>query len=553
MPKNQLSIYHRAFKAYVRELQDADAERKLHEALMAGRAEYKKYLKDLEQAEDDPKLHQAIAAARTEKEFMDATRYGCSVQTDWIEHIEVALPYLEKAVMENRQFILQNGNIVLIEQAKRISKTSVEHLAHHSEMITHEPEPGKDLVPDKIYVVENDDNYAVYENRFLYMLLCQLQEFVDVRYTKIVKTWNTFSSELVMNKKVRFGKRTLKYSIQLGEVAEDDATTSYDRETQLVLARLRYIQQTVSMLLNMPLMKDVSHAPLLKPPITRTNVLRMDPNFREAIALYDYLVEYREDGFTVQEYHERMEPFSAEATDDFAEVLAALSYLSYRYGGRLQDTMEHQYREEEKTLRDIRERESLEQLAELKKQVGASGKSAEQYLHALEQRNITIEKERVSQRQLENRLFEKEQEAQEHKSAYRELNISVAELEKSLKQQRAAMQRQKAQLEQEISQAQEQHRRLMEEKQAQMDAIEEKLTFTAAQLHGIRQEHGLITAEDDYSSKERFAELEREYAAFGKFFDGQWKSAKRSIRKRSLWSKPAPKETPVEKTGEETE
>lgn len=540
MPKNQLSIYHRAFKAYVRALQDAEAERKLHEALMAGRAEYKQYLKELEKAEDDPRLHQAIAAGRTEKEYMDATRYGCTVQTDWIEHIEVALPYLEKAVMENRQFILQNGNIVLIEQAKRISKTSVEHLAHHSEMITHEPEPGKDLVPDKIYVVENDDNHAVYENRFLYMLLRQLQEFVDVRYTRIVKTWNTFSSELVMNKKVRFGKRTLKYAVTLHEVAEDDATTSYDRETQLILARLRYIQQTVSMLLNMPLMKDVSHAPLLKPPITRTNVLRMDPNFREAVTLFDYLTGYHEDGFTVQEFHERMEPFSAEATDDFAEVLAALSYLSYRYGGRLQDTMEHQYREEEKLLRDIRERESLEQLAELKRQVGAAGKSSEQYLHALEQRNITIEKERVSQRALETRLFEKEQEAQEHMSACRELNISVGELERSLKQQTAAMQRQKAQLEQELAQTKEQYRRTVEEKQAELDAIEEKLTLTAAQLHGIRQQHGMITADDDYSTRERFAELEREYAAFGKFFDGQWKAVKKNIRKKSLWSKPAP-------------
>lgn len=537
MPKNQLSIYHRAFKAYVKELQNAEAERKLHEALMAGRAEYKKYLKELELTEEDPKLHQAIAAGRTEKEYMDSTRYSCTVKTDWIEHIEVALPYLEKAVMENRQFILQHGDIVLIEQAKRISKTSVEHLAHHSEMITHAPEPGKDLIPDKIYMVENDDNHAVYENRFLYMLLCQLREFVDVRYTRIVKTWNTFSSDLFMNKKVRFGKRTLKYAITLNEIAEDDATTAYDRETQLVLARLRYIQQTVNMLLNMPLMKDVSHAPLLKPPITRTNVLRMDPNFREAVTLFDYLSGYHEDGFTVHEIHERMEPFSAEATDDFAEVLAALSYLSYRYGGHLQDTMEHQYREEEKALRDIRERETLEQLAELKRQVGASGKSSEQYLHALEQRNIAIERERVSQRELENRLFVKEQEVQEYKSTCRELSISANELERSLKQQAAIMQRQKMQLEQEIETEREKHLRKMEEKQAQLEAVQEQLTLTAAQLHGIRQQHGMMTDGDDFSTKEGFAQLEQEYAAFNRFYDVQWKKAKKGIRKRMLWNK----------------
>lgn len=536
-PKNQLSIYHRAFKAYLKELETAKADRKLHDSLAAGRVEYKAYLKELEKAEDDPKLRESILAGHTDKEYMDSTRYSCTVETDWIEQIEAALPYLEKAVMENRQFILQNGNTVLIEQAKRISKTSVEHLAHHSELITHAPEPEQDLIPDKIYVVENENNYAIYENRFLYMLLCQLQEFVDTRYSKIIKVWNSFSSDLVMNKKVRFGKRTLKYAISLHEDAEDDPSTSYDQKTQAIIERLRAVQQAITALLNTALMKEVSHAPMLKPPITRTNVLKMDPNFRETVALYDFLMQYQKDGYTIHEIHERIEPFSAEATSDFAEILATLSYLSYRYGGCLEDEMEKQYREEELQLREARDREALEQLAQMKQQITASGKSVEQYLRALEQRNITLEKERITQRQLETQIFEQEQEVRDQKSACHELQISVTNLEKSLKQQKGAMQRQKAQLEQEMQQMKETHRRLMDEKQRQIEEIEEKLTVTSARLLGVRQEHGLITPDDDFTSKERFLELEQEYAAFQKFFAGQWKSAKKQIRKQSLWSK----------------
>ena len=290
IPKNQLSIYHRAFKAYLKELENAEADRKLRDSLASGRVEYKAYLKELEKAEDDPKLRESILAGHTDKEYMDSIRYSCTVETDWIEQIEAALPYLEKAVAENRQFILQNGNTVLIEQAKRISKTSVEHLAHHSELITHAPESGQDLIPDKIYVVENENNYAIYENRFLYMLLCQLQEFVNTRYSKIIKVWNSFTSDLVMNKKVRFGKRTLKYAISLHEDAENDSSTSYDSKTQAIIARLCVVRQAINALLNTALMKEVAHAPMLKPPITRTNVLKMDPNFRETVALYDFLM-----------------------------------------------------------------------------------------------------------------------------------------------------------------------------------------------------------------------------------------------------------------------
>ena len=67
IPKNQLSIYHRAFKAYLKELENAEADRKLRDSLAAGRVEYKAYLKELEKAEDDPKLRESILAGHTDK------------------------------------------------------------------------------------------------------------------------------------------------------------------------------------------------------------------------------------------------------------------------------------------------------------------------------------------------------------------------------------------------------------------------------------------------------------------------------------------------------
>ncbi len=536
MVKNQLSIYHRAFKCFLKELQSAKADRKLQEAMLANQQEHKAYLTKLKKAESEPKLREAIMGAYKGKERLDAKRSTCEVDTDWIETIEFALPYLEKAIMENRQFILQNGNTVLIEQARRISKSSVEHLAHHSEMITHEANPGEDMIPDKIYVVENSDNYAVYENRFLYMLLLNLQDFVDSRYSAIVKTWNSFSSELVMDKTVRFGKRTMEYSIILREEAENDETTSYDAKTSEILGRIRRIQQQIMMLMNTPLMKDVSRAPLLKPPITRTNVLRMDTNFREAVALYDFLMEYHKDGYTVQEYHQTMEPFSLDALEDFSEILAGLSYLTYRYGGNIQDEMEQDYLAEERIMKELHDKEIVAQLAQLKKDLAASGKSLDQYLLALEQRNVVLEKERIEQRVLENQLYERDHTIQQQKKQCRKLELSVSELENEAVQQEAIQKRREAQLNQEMEQMKEAHRSAIEAKQEQIEQLNEKIDLLNARLLGIRQKHGLISAEDDFSSKEGFAELEREYAAFRRFFDVQWKQAKKRIRKKMLWS-----------------
>ena len=537
MIKNQLSIYHRAFKSFLQELQTAKADRKLQEAMLANQQEHKAYLAKLKKAGSDPKLREAIMAGYKGKEHLDAKRFECVVELDWIERIEDGLPYVEKAIMENRQFILQHGSTVLIEQAKRISKTSVEHLAHHSEMITHEPEPEQDLIPDKIYIVENTDNYAVYENRFLYMLLCYLQDFVDTRYSGIVKVWSTFTSELAMDKTVRFGKRTLQYSILLNENAENDESTSFDKKTAAILGRIREIQQQITSLLNMPLMKEVSHAPMLKPPVTRTNVLRMDTNFRETVALYDFLVEYHKDGYVVKEIHQTMEPFTPEALEDFAEILASLSYLTYRYGGNLHEAMEEDYLAEERILKEIRDREAQEHLAQLKRELAQTGKSIEQYLVALEQRNVDLEKDRAMQRVLENKLMEKEQEIEDHQKNARKLKISIGELENEIKRQSSAMQRKEAQWEQEMRQVQEVNRMALEEKQEAIDHLKDDKTFLQAQLHGLRQKNGLITNADDFSSKEQFRELEKEYEAFQRFFEDQWKHTKKAIRKKTLWSK----------------
>ena len=66
---------------------------------------------------------------------IDTALLDCTVSTDWIDRIERAMPYLENAVHQNRQFILRQGETVPLERAKRVSRASVEHLARHSELI----------------------------------------------------------------------------------------------------------------------------------------------------------------------------------------------------------------------------------------------------------------------------------------------------------------------------------------------------------------------------------------------------------------------------------
>ena len=163
---------------------------------------YRAFVDYRKQTESDSKCQKLRTASRTacaDNDKLEAIRSHCIIEEDWVNEIYKGLPFVEKAIREERQFIRQEGEVVPIEKARRVSKNSVEHLARHSDMITHVPEDGsEDLIPDKIYMVERLSDYAVYENRFLYMLLCYLRDFVSLRYNNIIEATNKYDATLTL-------------------------------------------------------------------------------------------------------------------------------------------------------------------------------------------------------------------------------------------------------------------------------------------------------------------------------------------------------------------
>ena len=505
MAYNQLDIYHRAFKAYK---------------------------KELKREVNDNKFLKAICRASLAQECLKTVRYSCDIELDWIEFIESHLGYIENAILENRQFILQQGETLLIEKAKRVSKASVEHLAQHSEMITHLPEPGGDIIPDKIYVVENDSNFAVYENRFLYMLLLELTVFVDDKYTKIIDLWDKYSSDLQINKTVAFGKRKISFRMSVNEDSHDDPDTSYNEDGRQSLERIRDIQRTLAGFLNTPLMREVSRSPLIKPPITRTNVLKMDTNFKMAVELYDFISSYEKDGYVVHEFKEDIDGFDGPMSEDFAEMVALSSYLSYRYGAMLNSTMEQRYDNETNRRRIAEDEEFRLALSQMQAELKAGKISAEKYTQALEKRNVVLEKDRDMFNAAESDLAQYKHDMLMLSESCESLTRANEQLDGEVRNQQKITREQAAQFESELKIQKRQHEAEMAELKAKYDELEQLQLSTMAQLRGIRRQHGV--AEEDCSSQQMLVQLEREREAFDKMFAEQWKRAKAKIRKKAF-------------------
>ena len=517
--------------------------------------------------------------ARDTRAFADAegsgsitvTRMVCTVDEEWIREIETGLTHIEKAIREERQFIYSNGEVIPIERVKTVSRDSVEHLARHAELITR-VDKGGDLIPDQLYTVERLSDYAVYENRFLYMLLCYLRDFVTLRYRKILELTNRYDGRLAIERAVRISGRSVTCKIDLQETRQDDPYLREHNTARQLIDRMDLILKTIVAFLGTPLMESAGKAALLKPPITKTNVLKMDNNFKGAVALYDYIIAYDGDGYTVSEETREIQPFGIELAEDMAEAELLLSHLVYQYGLDLTPALKAAMEKDENEHRLAELRRQTAQLEAMERRLEREGESAadlvirlEHQIRALQNevdRNealyaeidarkrteldmagtITALASRVESFDEDQRRIEREHEEALHDAErlHRREQASLLEAQAAEKVVWAEQtEAERARHRQDVVTME----KALKNKQSELDSLREAYEKMAeekrlleARVLGQRALAGEISFADmeNMTDQESFDELERQLDAFVRLYEKVWSKTKRRIRKDLL-------------------
>ena len=552
---SQLNLYYRAFK------------------------EYRKYtLPD----KACIKQRQQIKQNANELDKLETIRTVCIIDEEWVKQIEIGLPFVEKAIAEERQFIKNEGEVLDIEKIKRVSKDSVEHLARHSDLITHVPDDGSDIIPDKIYMVERLSDYAVYENRFLYMMLCYLRDFIDTRLKKIKELGNIYRAETFIKRDVRTSSGRIKFESKFEEESKRDPYSSFDKNAMSLIERIESCQHIVTSLLAKPLMVIVSKSPMIKPPITKTNVLKMNTKFKNSVALYEYISSYPGQGYTIEQIKKTISPFTDELGDELAELINVTSFLTYEYGNELNEQLRREY-ENEELLRKEREREEIAKQLENFKQKLVSGEiDVAEYVMALENGIKEFRQENVELKNIRKDydvLTSKHEELKQEKIV---LNKKIMEVENENKSKTTEIENMKVRHEKELEDAEEKRVFDLEKQaeefnerqksvvldcenqisqakadcQAQIDGernaaqikyqellnkhdiLDKNRALLQARVYALTKQQGeQIENQGEFTSKENFEELETEFAVFYDLFDEQWKQTRKKIRKDLLWTK----------------
>ena len=530
----------------------------------------RQYRDTVVQDKNHARLMQSVQKASAQNDRLETIRTRCIIDETWIIAIEQALPFIEKAIREDRQFIRQEGEIVRIEKAKKVSKASVSHLARHSDLITHLPENESDpLLPDKIFITENESNYAVYENRFLYMLLCYTRDFVELRYAKISELGNTYRGALRISKHVEIGKRTLSFDATLNEVIKNDPLSEEDRLSNEMIERLEAIRVQITALLLTPLMNEVSKTPMIRPPITRTNVLRMDNNFKRAVELYDYLSTYEGDGYSIEEIKKRLSPFPEQVGAELFEAIPVLSHLTYKFGNGLEKSLEKAFLREEEEIALRESRQKLKALKEMRERLQEKGQSTEEYLlqmetyvHAMENQLTRFQQAEEKAKETILRLDEeiawhKEREntlkndmdmlraenktissqAEEERTAHEELVKQLhQEHETTLRETQKHYQTQISEMSATHSEEQQQSKEQIDKLSGSLRRSEADRLILRARLHAYQGKYN-DDADEDLTERYNFLLLEQERKWFEALYRKYWKQTKKRIRRELLWSR----------------
>lgn len=302
--------------------------------------------------------------------------------------------------------------------------------------------------------IDEQESFAIYENRVLLTLIHKALMFVDDKYSKMKDVPNDSYNNITMNRHLELNQQKLDFSVNYVNENHESLAEDLDVEDIESLSdfdRIRRIRQGLNECLATPLMKEIAKEPQVKPPLTQTNLLKENPNFKKAVELWSFLDTYKKQGFELvgEEYNGKM-------TDENKEdVYLAMEFqhfmMSITTNPALRKMLQEKYEEENALAKEEADRpEKVKEIREREKQIldlNSEIKSLKLTLDQKEQQILTL-KGQISalQDELDNtknelketklKLLEAQKEIERLKEETEKLTAEITELKETLENER---------------------------------------------------------------------------------------------------------------------
>ena len=274
---------------------------------------YHGHMRSLTRAGRERNILAALASGKNTYMRMDRLE-SSSFDSSWIDEIEGVIYDLGQIVTNPRQNTKQEGNIVPIELARKISADSVQHLASHTQYVKEIDEYGN-VIPSKILTMINEDDIRTYENRFIATFIRRLVLFVEKRYEFVSKFAELHDEQILMfkNKSIVDGAEVeIETKIRINHKSDDDMSLKNNE----YIERIKQMRQYILYFYNSDFMKKLKTEKDVHNPILQTNIIRKNPLYHHCYEVYRFIERYEHLGV----HYKVDEQYSVFTDQELAEI-----------------------------------------------------------------------------------------------------------------------------------------------------------------------------------------------------------------------------------------
>lgn len=444
---------------------------------------YQKFSKSVIRALGSTEFYQyfmdAISVAENQIQFSNRKLIK-TVDVTWIDAIEEALPGFQTVINSPRNVIKEEELIVNVANAKRTGTEVVQHLAQHASLVEDFNEENGDVRPSRLMQRYREDSTELYENRLVFSTLEMAYHFVKVRHDALLEAMSDeFGAKLKVQSDMRCPTEEVHMDMFL-HIKKVESILDTDDRNHDEFSRISRIYRVLSVYMTTEFAQRMSKLNRIKGAVTKTNVLKKNPNYRKILALWEFLHSYESIGYTIRVVEQNPEVNEILQRDIFHNVL--FNYLVLK--GYLQDEEDRKLpapvKEKQRTLKPKFIKQIIEELTE------------DYDLPDVEVRKVLIE-------ELTKAQLMKEESAERHRLVEEQRQRKKAEEERIRQEKAAEKERQRQERE-----AEKERIRLQKEKDEA-----EKLQQRMEQEAEIRRRSRLIKLELEHFEKRMPRQMEK--------------------------------------------
>ena len=252
--------------------------------------------------------------------YHNVVSQAISLDDDWIETLEQALFSVENIVKNPFKFIADEEIITDVSRAKRTTSKTVRHLAVNSQFVQSVDDSGE-IRPKKLLATELNEDLAIYENRFVCTLIHRTVVFVENRYNDVLSKMRSFDQTgagIITD--FKFGTSDVELKLDL-KVQEEPKNKVLLKKNADSMERIKRLRSRVKALLNTGFMKKLSNIKPVRPPIMKTNLLKMNVDYNNCYKLWLYISAYSFKGYSVA-FKDKNLPVKSDFYDDITMICA---------------------------------------------------------------------------------------------------------------------------------------------------------------------------------------------------------------------------------------